>query len=131
LPEARRDERGSAVVEFALVVPVLMVFLLAMIQAGLLLRDQLVVLEAARAGAREASVSAADEEVRAAAAEAAAALDPAALSVTVQRGGGQGQPVTVDVAYAMAVTVPFVERFFPSVLTLRGSATMRQEFVPP
>jgi Flp pilus assembly protein TadG len=111
--------------------PVLMVFLLAMIQAGLMLRDQLVVLEAARAGAREASVSAADEEVRSAAVAAAAALDPARISVGVVREGAQGAPVTVTVDYDMLASVPFVEGLFPSDVTLSGRATMRQEFAAP
>lgn len=111
--------------------PVLMVFLLAMIQAGLMLRDQLVVVEAARAGAREASVSALDEEVRSAAVVAAAGLDPAHLQTTVTRSGAQGDPVEVAVLYEMPATVPFIGWLFPASVVLSSSATFRQEFAPP
>lgn len=111
--------------------PVLMVFLLAMIQAGLMLRDQLVVVEAARAGAREASVSALDDEVRSAAVVAAAGLDPSRLQTTVTRSGAQGDPVEVAVRYEMPATVPFIGWLFPPSVTLSSSATMRQEFAQP
>lgn len=127
----RGSERGSATVEFALVMPILMVFLLAMIQAGLMLRDQLLVVDAARAGAREASISAADDEVRSAAVVAAADLDPSRLETIVTRSSAQGEPVSVSVRYSMPTTVPFIGWLFPSSVTLSGSATFRQEFVPP
>jgi len=110
--------------------PVLMVFLLAMVQVGLMLRDQLVVVGAARAGAREASVSAADDEVRSAVIEAAAGLDPNRLDVSVVRAGVQGDPVTVSVGYSMQATVPFVGWLFPASVSLSSGATMRQEFAP-
>ena len=48
--------RGSAAVEFALVLPLLLVVGLALLQVGLLTKDQLIVQEAARAGARQAAV---------------------------------------------------------------------------
>jgi len=111
--------------------PVLMVFLLAMIQAGLMLRDQLVVVEAARAGAREASVSAVDEEVRSAAVVAAADLDPTRLQTVVTRPAERGEPVVVAVRYEMPATVPFIGWLFPASVVLSSSATFRQEFAPP
>jgi Flp pilus assembly protein TadG len=48
----RKRERGSAVVEFALLLPILLLVLLAVVQVGVLASDQLVITQAARAGAR-------------------------------------------------------------------------------
>ena len=48
-PRAR--ERASAAVEFALVLPLVLVMALALVQVGLLVKDQLVLLGSARAGA--------------------------------------------------------------------------------
>jgi Flp pilus assembly protein TadG len=48
----RRGEAGTAAVEFALVLPLLLVIALALVQVGLVIRDRLLVEEAARAGAR-------------------------------------------------------------------------------
>jgi len=45
-------DRGSAVVEFALVLPLLLLVVLAVVQVGLLGRDQLLVTQSSRVGAR-------------------------------------------------------------------------------
>ena len=46
-------ETGTAAVEFALVLPIVLLVVLALVQTGLLVRDRLLVEAAARAGARE------------------------------------------------------------------------------
>ena len=65
-------QRGSAAVEFVLVLPLLLVVGLAMLQLGLLVRDRLMVEAAARAGARAAAVADDPATVRDAALAAAA-----------------------------------------------------------
>jgi Flp pilus assembly protein TadG len=52
-----RDQRGQSIAEFALVLPLLMLILLAILQFGVLFRDYLAVTDAVRAGARKAAVS--------------------------------------------------------------------------
>ena len=50
--DGRSSERGSAAVEFALVMPLVFVVTLGLVQIGLLARDRALVDAAARAGAR-------------------------------------------------------------------------------
>ncbi len=127
----RRRERGqggSATVEFALVLPLVLTMAVAVLQLGLFLKDQLVVIEAARAGARQGAVSPDDASVREATRDAAAVgLDPERLEVMISRAGGAGSPVTVDVVYHAPVVVPLVRWLFPPSVDLSGSAVMRQE----
>lgn len=52
-----REQRGQTVTEFALVLPLLMLVLLAILQFGVLFRDYLAVTDAVRAGARKGAVS--------------------------------------------------------------------------
>jgi Flp pilus assembly protein TadG len=52
----RRGEPGQATVEFALVLPLLVLAMLALVQVALLVRDHLAVVQAAREAVREASV---------------------------------------------------------------------------
>lgn len=125
MPEA---ERGSAAVEFALVLPVLLVVALGLLQVGLVLRDQLLVAQSARAGAREAAVTDAQDEIRRAALLAAPGLAEERVDVAVARSGSIGAPVTVTVHYDVPVTVPFVDWLFPASVSLAGQSTMRQEF---
>src|SRR2546426_4594684 len=123
----RGEERGSAVVEFALVLPLVLVMSLAIVQIGLLVKDQILVEEAARAGAREAAVTADDERVRQAVASAAVGLDETQLGVTIGREGGAGSAVTVTVEYQAPVDIPLVTWLFPGSVELSGTAVMRQE----
>jgi TadE-like protein len=49
---SRTSESGTAAVEFALVLPLVLTVALALVQIGLVVRDRLLVESAARAGAR-------------------------------------------------------------------------------
>lgn len=124
----RDGEQGSAVVEFALLLPILLLMLLAVVQVGVLARDQLILTQAARAGARAASVEAGDNAARAAALDAAVGLDPGRLTVTISRSGAQGDPVVVAVVYEAPVAGLISGWLLPPEVTLRASSTMRQEF---
>jgi len=122
-PEA---ERGSATVEFALVLPLVLLVALALLQAGLLMVDRLLVANAARAGARQAAVSLDDATVRDAAA-GAGGLDPARMRVEIERGGGAGTPVSVTVSYRAGVALPLVGWLFPANVEMADRVSMRQE----
>lgn len=123
-----RRQTGSAVVEFALVLPLVLVVALSFVQVGLLVRDRLLIEAAARAGARAAAVEADGDAVRAAALAAAPDLDPARIGVEIVRHGTQGDPVTVSIGYDEVVRVPMIGWLFGSSIRLDATATDRQEF---
>ena len=118
--EARTDP-GQATVELALVLPVLVLFLLALVQTALVARDAVLVQDAARAAAREASVGAAPGRVRDAARRSLGGVE-----VDVVRSGGVGETVEVHVRYRERTNLPLVGPLFPD-LTLEARATMRAE----
>jgi Flp pilus assembly protein TadG len=121
----RREDGGQASVELALVLPLVVLLLLAVVQLGLLVRDQILVVHAAREAAREAAVDpAADAPRRAAVASSTLAGDR--LTVTSTGRGAAGSRVTVEVAYKASTGVPLVGAALGD-LTLRASATMRVE----
>jgi Flp pilus assembly protein TadG len=125
----RRDrESGSAAVEFALVLPLVLVVALALVQVGLLARDRLLLEAAARAGARAAAVEADDTAILAAALAAAPDLDPSASTLAVARAGAQGDPVTVSISYDEPIRVPLIAWLFGSSIRFTAHATDRQEF---
>jgi len=133
MPTARRvararGERGTAAVEFALVLPIVLAIALALVQVGLLVRDRLLVEAAVRSGARTAAVDPGDDAVRASVLRAAPALDEGALSLVITRVGARGEPVTVTITYVAAVRVPFVAWLFPQGVSMQAEATDRQEF---
>ena len=122
------SERGTAAVEFALVLPIVLAIVLALVQVGLLVRDRLLVESAVRSGARTAAVEPGDDAIRAAVLRAAPALDPSAVAVSTVRAGVRGEPVTVTLTYLAAIRVPFVEWLFPAGVSMQAVATDRQEF---
>jgi hypothetical protein len=101
------------------------VLLLALVQAAVVARDQLLVTHAAREAVRAAAV---DDDVDAArrAAEQAGPLAPDRLDVEVSGRGGPGSRVRVVVAYRVPTRLPLVGRALGDV-TLRANATMRVE----
>jgi Flp pilus assembly protein TadG len=124
----RHHERGTAAVEFALVLPLVLVMALALVQIGLLIRDRLLLESAVRAGARAAALEPDDAAARATAMQAAPSLDAAAMDVTVAREGAQGAPVTVKIGYTCAVRVPLVQWLFGASVAMTALATDRQEY---
>jgi Flp pilus assembly protein TadG len=121
-------DRGSAAVEFALLLPILLLLLLALVQVGVLARDSLLLTQASRAGAREAAVQPSPDAVDDAVRAAAIGLDPDRLRVDVAWSGSRGTPVTVKVAYDVPIASLLGGWLFPESVSLDASATMRQEF---
>lgn len=99
-----RNEKGQTLVEFALVAPLLLVIVFAVVQFGVAYNHYITLTDATRVGARKAAVSR-HEAYPAAAAEAAArssasGLDPDKLAVSVTATAWeQGGSVTVESTY--------------------------------
>ena len=115
-------------VEFALLLPILLLVLLAFVQVGVLARDRLLLAQASRAGAREAAITDSYSAVLEAATLAGAGLDPARLRLAIERAGARGSPVTVSIAYDVPVAGVLAGWLLPSIVTLDATATSRQEF---
>ncbi len=106
--------------ELALALPVVVLALLLVLQVALLARAQVLVVHAAREGARAAAVGEP--------ADAAATPGLVGGRVTVHRSGGRapGDLVTVAVTYRAPTDVPLVGGLLGDV-DLRAAVTMRVE----
>lgn len=120
-----RGDGGQAAVELALVLPLVLVVSLAALQVALVARDQVLVVHAAREGARQAAVSA-DDPAAERAAGAATALDAGRLRVRVDRRRTPGQ-VEVTASYPAPTDVPLIG---PLVGDVDLQATVRMRFEP-
>jgi len=122
---SRGREGGQATVEVALLLPLLALLLLAVVQVGLVVRDQVLVTHAAREAARAAAV---DPQVAVAreGAEAATRLDPDRLSVELSGSTEPGGRLTVTVRYRVPTAVPLAGALIGD-RTLVAEATMRVE----
>ena len=127
-PRARRGgtgrrvrERGQATVEFAFVLPLVVLALLAVVQVGLVVRDQLGVVHAAREAARAASVDRDPGE----AVRAAHRTLPGA-EVEVGDRPKLGGEISVTVRYTSVTDLPLVGVLFPDP-DLHATSVMRVE----
>jgi Flp pilus assembly protein TadG len=120
-----RRDGGQATVELALVLPLVVGLLLAIVQAGVLARDQILVTHAAREAVRAAAV---DDDPAAArrAAEQAGPLAADRLDTDVAERGEVGGRVRVVVRYRAPTRIPLVGAFVDDVV-LDAAATMRVE----
>jgi Flp pilus assembly protein TadG len=136
---ARRDVRGLAIVEFALVMPLLLLLVLGVIEFGRLWNVRHVLTDAAREGTRVAVVNnnrmpasvlqdSVRRTVRRRMATAALATDTARLKIGFTGVGAQqpGTPATVDVRFNHNLLAgEFV--LGRKTLTLRSTFVMRNE----
>ena len=121
----KRASEGQAAVELALAVPLLALLLLGLVQLGLLIRDQVLVVHAAREAARQAAVDDAPDAARRAAI-ASSGLPSGRIAVDVTGRGAPGSRVRVDVRYRAATDVPLVGAALGDV-QMHAEATMRVE----
>ncbi len=116
------SQAGQATVELAAVLPLLFGLVLLVVQAGLVVRDQVLVVHAAREAARVAAIEG-DRAAAFAAARSATGLDRDRLAVEVRWSSNQ---VTASVRFRSLVVVPLLRRTLPAV-PLSAAVTMHDE----
>lgn len=111
------DDEGQATVEFALVLPLVVMVLALLVHLASISAAQLHIVEQTRVATRAASLA---EDPRAA---ATAAVQEAEFSVEVWF---DDEIVTVSVSRILRTEVPIIARFLPAV-EVRSSLTMARE----
>jgi Flp pilus assembly protein TadG len=120
---SRRGGRGQATVEFALTIPILILALMLVFQMVLVARDQLLVVHAAREGARAAAVDPTSSTARDGARRSSGALRSDRIDTSTARANGR---VTVTVRYRSVTDLPLIGRLVPDPM-LSSSVTMAEE----
>jgi Flp pilus assembly protein TadG len=88
----RRDDRGAALVEFAIVVTLLIVLIFGIIEFGLLIKDYLTLNQAAREGARSAALGSPTSVVQTRIRNSAPTLDSALVGISLYKRTMSGSP---------------------------------------
>jgi Flp pilus assembly protein TadG len=124
-----KGERGSATVEFAMVLPFAMLAMLAVLQAGVTGAAHIMVSQAAREGARQATTADNDAEITQAACAAAGIIPAARLDVTwsAAKGWSAGAPVTVTASADVPCVFPALAKVWPNAYRATAQSTMRLE----
>ena len=117
---------GQSTVELALGLPVLVAGLLFLMQVGLVVRDQVLVVHAARTAARAAAVEPGSPAPTLAVVRASPGLDPDRLRVSVVRRGAVGDLVEVRVSYTSLTDVVLIGPLL-GAFELEATAAMQVE----
>jgi len=127
------DQRGQALVELALVLPVLLVLAFAIAEIAELGIARLALEQGASEGARIGALTNDDELIRSSVAAAVSPLDPSKVNVAVVPGASDRGPaprgglLRVSLRYAIAAPLGFIG--LPQ-LVVRGDAARRIEWAP-
>lgn len=125
-----RDQRGQAMVELALVLPILLVLFMVVVEFGRVFHAYLIITNASREGARIAVVGKSDVDITARVGETASELDSTKLQAIVTpipSDRKTGELCTVEVKYQVLLAFPLFEKFLPNPLPIASSTTMRVE----
>jgi Flp pilus assembly protein TadG len=128
-----RDERGASAVEFAFIVPLLVLLVLGIAEFGHAFQVQGTLSAAAREGVRAMALRNDPADARAVVREAASSLNPditdAQISIKVVGGTATTCPTigAGDTAVRLTITypMPFLTSFFGAGVTLTGTGVMR------
>ena len=103
--DRRNDERGASAIEFALVVPLLLLLFFGIVEFGRAYQTRLTVTHAAREGVRVLAVTEDPVAAHDAALAATAGLKSADVTVTTTPCAG-GLPAEVEVTYPVTMDIP-------------------------
>lgn len=123
-----RDERGASAVEFAFIVPLLIVLVIGIAEFGHAFQVSGTLSAAAREGVRVMALQNDPAAARAAVRSAAPTLNPAVTDaqITITPAACPTvSPTTATVRLTVTYSMPFLTQFFGSGVTLDGTGVMR------
>lgn len=124
----RDGERGQSLVEFALVLPVLALFLLGIVDFGRIYSAHLTASEAARDAARYASIGESNATIGQVIQDDTASLSGgASWTINPDTTRTSGDTVTVNVSTSVAIFDPLLMAFLGTNFPVNSSVTMRVE----
>lgn len=125
-----RDKRGQALVELALVLPLLILLIMGMMEFGRIFHSYLLITNASREGARTGIIGETDTGIKTRVKDVAVSLgltDPQITITPAQSSRVRGVPLTVKVDYSVNLITPVLDVVVPNPFPLSATTTMRVE----
>lgn len=125
-----KEKKGQALVELALVMPILILLLSGIFEFGRIFSAELIVTHCAREGARLGSVGALDSDIINRVQNTASGLDTSQLAIVISPTEGnreRGSEVNVSVDYSVNIVTPFISVITGESVNVEASSSMRVE----
>lgn len=131
----RKTEKGQAVVEMALILPVLLLIIFGIIEFGRILNTYMIITEISREGARAGCVGGSDSDIRSTVRSRAtdSGLDAALINdtdivITPNTGSRlRGESLQVRVSYPVDIIAPLLGPIIGDPYIVSSQTTMRVE----
>lgn len=128
--EALKNKKGQAMVEFAVILPILLLLVMGIIEFGLIFNAYLTIQNASREGARYGITGASDADIVSLVRSDCSSLQSTYLTVNVTPTEGSrnsGDTLVVSVSYSYHMVTPIISSLFSNVVALNAQTSMRME----
>ena len=125
-----RNQRGQAMVELVLILPILLLLLFGIVDFGRIYASNLVINNAAREGARAAALGAPDEDIVIIVNDRCTFLDKTKLAIEITPLSLErisGNPVNINVQYPVEINTPLISAITGDPYLVFAQVTMRVE----
>lgn len=125
-----RNQKGQALVEFAIILPVILLMVMGIVQFGMMLNSYLSITNAAREGARVGIIGSTNTEIRDAITGTSPSLQPEKMIISItpsESTRNSGDTLTVSINYDYELTVPIISNLFNNAVVLKAQTSMRIE----
>ena len=119
--KVKSSEAGQSTVEFALIIPVIAIFLMLILQVGVVVKQKILVTNSSREAARILSV---ENDFGKATMKAKETVNDA--KVIISRPANQGEYLTVTIKDVVKSKIPILGVIFPDI-SVTSKTTMRVE----
>lgn len=125
-----KSSPGQALVEFALVLPLFLLLIFAVVEISNVGYSYVTLNNAVRSGARVASLGGLDSNIRNTVTTSSPLFDTNFLNVTItpnEANRRSGSEVNVNASYEVHLTTPVLSQVLPNPVTIQSSLSMRIE----
>ncbi len=125
-----KKDDGQAMVELALILPVLLLIIMGIFEFGFMFNNYLTLSNVSREAARYASLGGTDAEAVVRATEIAPNLDSDQLTIVItpsESNRGRGDSLEVVVTYQYSLLTPFLDGIITNGIPLEAKTVMRVE----
>ncbi len=126
----RCRSKGQSLVETAIILPVVLLLVMAIIDFGLLFNNYILISNAAREGARKGALGGTNDEIIQTVLNMTPTLKITNMDIRPETPNGKehGKTIIVSIRYKSELITPLIDKFFPGgVAELYSSSTMRIE----
>ncbi len=123
-----KNEKGQSLVEFALLIPILILILMAIVEFGFMFNTYITINNASREGARLGSLGGSDTEVALRVLEASPNLASENFTIAVTPGvRNRGDMIRVNIQYDYQIITPIMSTVLSPLIDLEAETVMRVE----